>query len=164
MEQKPKLPLLGSGTAASLPQRQQAAAQDLRVCEIVKWIKSAERLSTFSKQALVENAEALAWNLVGASLNTTQIQKLLARIHEFSARSHGLSARRAAPHAFQADEVQLLKVHLVYAAAREKKKVGPLADVLLPAIDKIKDEADYRWFAKFVEAVVAYHRLYRRED
>jgi CRISPR-associated protein Csm2 len=155
MEQKPKLPLPGSGTAVSLPQPQQAAAQDLPVRpvgEIVEWIKSAERLSTFSKQALVENAEALARNLVKASLTTTQIRKILDRIN-------GLSARLAAQHDFEADEAQLLKVHLVYAAAREKKKVGPLADVLLPAIDKIKDEADYRWFAKFVEAVVAYHRF-----
>lgn len=118
----------------------------------VDWIKGQEHLAALGNQALVDQADKLGKLLAEeVRLNTTQIRKVLARVNALNARLHN---------GFSKDEVPLLKVQLVYAAAREKAKVGPLADVLLAAIDRIHDETDYRWFARFVEAIVAYHRFH----
>lgn len=147
---KPKgvnLPVPG----ASRPATQAASTQATPSSnQIATWIKS-QPLQKHPASELVEQAESLASNLVAAGLTTTQIRKLLAKVNSLSAQ---LKAG-----AFQVEDVPLLKVQLVYAAAREKEKVGPLAEVLLSAIDQIHDEKDFRWFAKFVEATVAFHKF-----
>lgn len=147
MDQKQKLPPIGNRNPAP------ASAPASGVAAIVTWMESRANLAEHGNDELVRQAAVLAQKLVDAGLNTTQIRKILARIN-------GLSARLQAAEQFDRSEVPLLKVQLVYAAAREKQKVGPLAEVLLPAIDRIQTEDDFRWFAKFVEAVVAYHRYH----
>lgn len=124
------------------------------VTEQVQWIKGCTGLAQLGTDALVEQADRLGAKLA-PTLNTTQIRKILARVNALNVRFH---------QGFDREEVPLLKVRLVYAAAREKRAVGPLADVLLPAVDRIHCADDYRWFARFVEAVVAYHRYRGGKD
>lgn len=121
------------------------------VGELVTWIRSRP-LSDHGNEELVRKGEVLGKYLAEIGLNTTQIRRILVRVNMLN-----LRLRDAA---FPMDEVPLLKVQLAYSAARERQKVGPFAEVLLPAIDQIKTADDYRWFARFVEAVLAYHRYY----
>ena len=57
-----------------------------------------------------------------------------------------------------------MKIHLAYAAARQRRQVQPLADVLSLAIDRIRPgeagREDFEKFLRFVEGVIAYHRFY----
>jgi CRISPR-associated protein Csm2 len=124
------------------------------VSEHVKWIKSKSQLSALGNEDLVTHADQLGL-LLKDGLNTTQIRKLLSRITALTLRFD---------QQFDQEEVPLLKVRLAYAAARERRGVGTLAEVLLPAVDLIKSEADYRWFSRFVEAIVAYHRYHGGRD
>lgn len=126
----------------------------VNVAEHVAWIKSKPQLSALGNEDLVTHADKLGL-LLKDSLNTTQIRKLLSRITALTLRFN---------QEFDQEEVPLLKVRLAYAAARERKGVGTLAEVLLPAVDRIKSEPDYRWFARFVEAIVAYHRYHGGRD
>lgn len=69
-------------------------------------------------------------------------------------------------------EVYLMKPKLAYAVAKAKKykqgkeidPVGPLLLVLDPCIEKIENETDFKKFADFVEAIVAYHKYYGGKD
>lgn len=126
----------------------------VNVAEHVAWIKAEPQLSALGNEDLVRHADQLGL-LLRDSLNTTQIRKLLSRITALTLRFD---------QKFDQEEVPLLKVRLAYAAARERKGVGTLAEVLLPAVDLIKSEPDYRWFARFVEAIVAYHRYHGGRD
>lgn len=131
--------------------------ESVNVSEHVQWIESLkpnEHLAQLGTAALVEHADKLGQAL-SRTLATSQIRRLLSRVN-------ALSVRFA--HQFEPSEIPLLKVQLAYAAARQQKAVGPLAQVLMPAVDRIHDEADFRWFAKFVEAIVAYHRYHGGRD
>ena len=71
-----------------------------------------------------------------------------------------------------AAEVKYLKVKLAYQVGREKKnnKTGPIEDFsknahLIEEIDSIGNSiARYEEFAKYFEALVAYHKFYGGKD
>ncbi|HYF96291.1 MAG TPA: type III-A CRISPR-associated protein Csm2 [Symbiobacteriaceae bacterium] len=123
---------------------------EVDVSEHETWIKGVQRLSAIDNKELVAHADALGLLLV-RDLTTTKARSFLSRVN---------ALRTRFAHGFDATEVPLLKVRLAYAAAREKRAVGPLAKVLLPAVDRIESAEDFRWFARFVEAIVAYHRFH----
>lgn len=55
-------------------------------------------------------------------------------------------------------EVLLLKPRLAYAAGRHGKGLHQLKKVMDHAIDAVADEASFRRFCQFFEAIVAYHK------
>lgn len=155
-----KLPPLGgtrSRAAQSRPQGGGGSNRELDVSAHVAWIESIkpeEHLSQLDSAALVEHADKLG-RLLSSELKANQLRRLLTRVN-------ALSVKFA--HGFEPDDVPLLKVQLAYAAARQRRSVGALAKVLMPAIDRIHNEEDFRWFARFVEAIVAYHKYYGGTD
>ncbi|MBC7327831.1 type III-A CRISPR-associated protein Csm2 [bacterium] len=60
------------------------------------------------------------------------------------------------------EETQPLKIHLAYAAGRERS-LKPLQDVLQVAIDKVYDIDDFKKLAQFIEGLIAYHKFYGGE-
>ena len=54
-------------------------------------------------------------------------------------------------------ELILLKPRLAYAADRHKR-LEKLKNILHSAIDAVSDEASFRRFCQFLEAIVAYHK------
>ncbi|MBC7330028.1 type III-A CRISPR-associated protein Csm2 [bacterium] len=60
-------------------------------------------------------------------------------------------------------EVQLLKIHLAYAAGRQNK-LKPLHEVLSRAIDKVQDLDDFKKLSQFIEGLVAYHKFHGGEE
>lgn len=69
-----------------------------------------------------------------------------------------------------ANEIKFLKVKLAYQAGRERNRQGPVNDFLeksrvLERIDAIgNDSAKFREFARWVEAIAAYHKYEGGQD
>jgi len=97
---------------------------------------------------LVKVAEELGRHLKGRGLSTSQIRSVF-----------GLVKKMEREKPFNKDELILLKPKLAYAAARHPRQVGDLKDVLTMAIDAVgDDDARFRCFVDFFEAILAYHR------
>lgn len=111
---------------------------------------------------------------------TTKIRKFLTAVNTISGKVNRLRDEQAGVleklPADIAAEVKFLKVKLAYQVGRAKpKKNGKGGDVtvesfekeaqLMAAIDAIGDDVKkYEDFAKYVEALIAYHKFYGGED
>ncbi len=58
----------------------------------------------------------------------------------------------------------LLKPMLAYTVARHPNTVGPLADILQPAIDKVKTKDDFKTLVQLLEIILAYHKYHGGRD
>jgi len=126
---------------------------------VVKNINVGNYLSEISNKNLIEYSEILGAYLVAIDLKTNQVRKFLDGIRKLEN-----TAKRKSKKEFSNEELILLKVHLAYAAAREKK-AKPFMMVINSAIDKVREKGqegyeDFRKLAKFVEATIAYHKYY----
>lgn len=139
----------GAGTAAA------SEARDV-VAEVKARLAQGKTLAEVPIDDLVQAAEDLGKHLVDERLNTTQIRKFLTQVNK-------LSADFRKSRSFERERVVLLKPKLAYAAGQHDA-VRPLAAVLVDAIDRVVSDRDYERFARFVEAVVAYHRFYGGKD
>ncbi len=61
------------------------------------------------------------------------------------------------------EETQILKIHLAYAAGRERA-LRPLEKLLASAIDKVRDEEDFKRLSQLIEGLIAYHKFYGGGD
>ncbi len=115
--------------------------------EIQRSIGSLKALKDYAGDKLVVDADNLA-NL-NRDLKTAQLRKIYGEVKrmEMEFKKDG----------FHRDRVVLLKPKLAYAA-NKKSVVKPLKEVLTACIDKVHDEADFKRFVDFFEAVLAYHR------
>lgn len=119
-----------------------------------------------SAALLVTEAEALGKALAqptGRSqpLATSQIRSIFGEVLRIRADwldSHDDSVRKA--RAKRA--LVLLKPKMAYRAKKERGKgVEQLVEVLIPAVDYVQnDDANFRRFFEFFEAILAYHKAY----
>jgi len=118
--------------------------------EIRKSIRSLRALKDYSEENLVKDAERLAGYLwsVGSGLKTAQLRKIYGEVKRMD-----MEFKRTK---FDKDRIVLLKPKLAYAANR-KDEVKPLKKVLDECIDKVHDEADFKKFMSFFEAILAYY-------
>jgi CRISPR-associated protein Csm2 len=105
----------------------------------------------FSPEDLVSYAEEFGKYLRSIYLKTSQIRRFLDAVNKIKATTD--------PRSFDRAEVVLLKPKLAYAAGRQDQ-VRPLAEVLTVCIDKVKEYKDFKRFAQFLEAIIAYHKYY----
>jgi CRISPR-associated protein Csm2 len=112
--------------------------------------KADPRLETIitkgDAKTLVSYAMELGEEVAGEDLTRTQIRNIYGMVKAFEAKQTR-----------DYDELILMLPKLRYAAAREEK-LKPLVEALSDAILLIgKDEKRFQRFARFFEAVVAYH-------
>ncbi|HHW55942.1 MAG: type III-A CRISPR-associated protein Csm2 [bacterium] len=126
---------------------------------IKRGLEAAEYLAAVDNKDLVQWADDLARTVQAAGLKTSQIRKFLDGVRKVD-----LQIKRQGKETTAQQAAVLLKIHLVYAAARQRRQVQPLADVLSLAIEKIRPgeagREDFEKFLRFVEGVIAYHRFY----
>lgn len=120
-----------------------------RVAEEIRTsIGSLRALKDYPGENLVKDAEKLAGYLwsVGSGLKTAQLRKIYGEVKRME-----MDFKRTE---FDRDRIVLLKPKLTYAANR-KNEVKPLKKVLDACIDKVHDEADFKRFMSFFEAILA---------
>jgi len=118
-------------------------------------------LSEIQVSRLLLLAEVTAALCVADGLKTNQIRKFLDGVKQVSTRM------RTAGEVTKSS-IELLKIPLVYAAARQEQAML-FAKTCIAAIDRIRADSenlmkDWQMFERFVEAIVAYHRFYKGED
>lgn len=124
----------------------------------IKNIFQKDSLEQLSADVIVENAEKMGKILKENGLKTTQIRKFLDGVRR-------LDTMFDKGKSFSKDSVILLRPKLAYAAGRNRQAVGPLFEVLDPAIKA--GSASYKSFKNlvaFVEGIVAYHKFYGGQD
>ena len=92
-------------------------------------------------------------------LKTSQIRRFLDAF-----RTKNAALRRNTTELKAEDEALLLEPRLAYAAGRQRGQVGPLFEVLKPAIERVQDVDDFRRLTRFLESVVAYHKYHGGRD
>ncbi|MEO0266294.1 MAG: type III-A CRISPR-associated protein Csm2 [candidate division WOR-3 bacterium] len=93
---------------------------------------------------------------INKDVATSQIRKFYERVRKLEQEVRQAETRDSA-------EIRrrliLLKPLLAYAVGRNKK-ISCLAEVIFDAIDRTKDEEDFKSFVEFFQAIVAYHRFH----
>lgn len=128
------------GPTASNVEVEEVAQQKVDISEIIE--KGGE--------PLVTAAEILGRKLA-RNLKTSQIRKVYGAVKKIQMSEE-----------FNRNELIMLKPKLAYAAAR-KAEVEELKDTLTKAINEVDDDAKFRNFVDFFEAILAYHRAFGGE-
>jgi len=129
-------------------------------------IEKAKTLSDLFKddeaaKSVVDTAEAVGEFLaLRARLKTSQLRKIFDKLKKIEADVKSGKVRDEEI----AKETVLLKPVLVYVAARHPRTVGPLVDLLTPAVEKVKSKEDFDALIKLTETILAYHRYYGGKD
>lgn len=110
-------------------------------------------LSQWEAEDLVARADDIGRELKNAGVTTSQIRNFLDEVNRIEAEN------RMARGTFNGSRVVFLKVQLAYAAGREQK-LKEFARLFSTAVDKVSSREDFDRFARFTEAVVAYHRFH----
>lgn len=97
-------------------------------------------------EALVNAAMRIGRNLAEMKLSTSQIRNIFGEV------------KRMQMKGFDPYKFQLLRPRLAYAAGRHGGAVKELKDVLEVAMSEVRGEEEFRRFADFFEAILAYHR------
>lgn len=120
------------------------------------WVREqAEKvrdMQTIRAETLVNVAEEAGKKLNEAGLKMNQIRRFLTEVREIEAQT-----KREGFQASHLDRVVLLRPKLAYAKGRESK-VGPLLEILDPAIKSVRDGVGFKNLLRLVEGIVAYHR------
>ena len=115
-------------------------------------------LKNLSADELVTIADQMGKYLEKIDLKTTQVRKFLDGVRKIDALSE--KGKK-----FNKDLVILLKPKLAYAAGRDKEKIGPLMQVLEPAITAgSRTYEDFRRLLALLEGIMAYHKYYGGRD
>ena len=123
------------------------------VDEVAQELEKLNNMGELQAEDLVEYADKVGKFLESKGLKTSQIRKFLDAVNQIKARSFRERFD------FEREAI-LLRPKLAWAAGGQKKQVEPLMRVLDPCMKRVKDEKDFANFARFVEAIVAYHRFY----
>lgn len=102
---------------------------------------------------LVESAEKLGKHLADQGMSTSQIRNLFFEIKNIDFAADG-------PY-----KLNIARAKLAYIAGKHERQVKDLQRVLDEAIKKVgTSQVRFRRFLDFFEAIVAYHRSYRKKD
>ncbi len=97
---------------------------------------------------------------------TTQLRKIFAHINKIQNKAEFVfrdTEGEGLPTEI-ANELQYLKIQIVYQMARESKVKGFLKKIrLTDRIDNIKTKTEFHEFCKYMEAIIAYQKFYGRE-
>lgn len=128
--------------------------------------KAEEAIKTICK---IESDDGKTFYDSSKLLSTTQIRKFLAAVNkiseEFNVYLIETPNAKTLSEKLQA-EIKFLKVKLAYQIGRDKK-VRAFAEAadLIKEIDKIKNSIEeYKKFARYIEALVAFHKFYGGKD
>ena len=126
---------------------------------IIKNINECDKSTELSNVHLIEYSEILGTYFMVSRLTVTQMKKFLDGLRQLE---NYIKSRTS--ETFSNENLLLLKVHLIYAAAREKK-AKPFMMVINTAIDKVRKNGqegfeDFKKLVKFIEAIIAYHKYY----
>ncbi len=111
----------------------------------------------------IEGEKTVEWAyvlgaLLAPDLKMAQVRRILGSIMRIET-----GVQREGPESFKRAEAEYLRVYLAYAAGR-KEEARPLLSVLEPLIRKVREGEegwnDFRTLARFVRAVVAYHKFF----
>ena len=115
-------------------------------------------------ETLVQQADQLGKQLKASGLTTSQIRALFGEVRQIQGQwgMGGENRQRAAR------RMILLKPKMAYRSRKERgRAVEELVDVLRPALDEViaerdvdKQDAHFRRFVEFFEAILAYHKSY----
>jgi CRISPR-associated protein Csm2 len=115
-------------------------------------------LKNLSADELVTIADQMGKYLESLDLKTTQVRKFLDGVRKIDAISE--KGKK-----FNKDMVILLKPKLAYAAGRDRERIGPLMQVLEPAIMAgSRTYEDFRRLLALIEGIMAYHKYYGGKD
>ena len=120
-------------------------------------------------------AEGVIKNLLNASgkldLTTGQIRKFLTAVNSLTSKIEVYKAQNETFKTLPENlvmEIKYLKVKIAYQAGRDKNKIVKNfveKAKLFERIDKIGNSfAEYENFARYIEALVAYHKFYGGKD
>lgn len=119
----------------------------------------SQSLSDMDVKEMIRFAENTALVCVIDRLKMSQIRRFMDSVKRVSAT---LRLKE-----FDRSEVELLKIPLAYAAARQSSAMELMRTCTL-AIDRIREgeggRKDWERFEKFIEAIVAYHKFYGGGD
>ena len=110
---------------------------------------------------VVDTADAIGEYLaLKVRLKTSQLRKIFDKLKNIEAnvKSGKLGDKSLAKEAI------LLKPILVYTASKHPRTVGPLVELLSPAVEKIKNREDFDALIKLTETILAYHRYHGGKD
>lgn len=132
---------------------------DLQMQQRFDKLVANEGLQNYKISELVEDSKALGELLVVKKLKTNQIRKFLDNIKRFKVEF----ARNEEDFEANKDQLNILRYHLAYLAARQAKindpgPVEPLKKVLESAIKRIYKLEDFERLVQLIEAIIAYHK------
>lgn len=108
-----------------------------------------------TKAAIIEEAEKLGIELVEKKVTVSQLRKFLSAVVSIS---NKLEVQNEFTEDI-ANEIQYLRVKLAYQVARNSY-LKTFASNLNNKIQSISTKQSYEEFAKYVEAIIAYHKFY----
>jgi len=106
---------------------------------------------------MITKGENLGERLAKAGVSTSQIRKFLSAVNSIQ---NKISANEEK---FDLNEVKYLRVKLAYQAGRVKE-FKPFYNEFNQEIELIKTVQEFKEFAHFIEAVVAYHKFNEGKD
>ena len=140
--------------------------QSGEVNRLVKKIKGVNSLSElFSSDSSTEEVVNLS-NEVGeflarrVRLKASQLRKVFDNLKKIESEVKKGSLKSSDIR----KRIILLKPMLAYTVARHPNTVGPLADILQPAIDKVRTEDDFKTLVQLLETILAYHKFHGGRD
>jgi len=107
-------------------------------------------------------AESIAKNQLGKDMKTTQLRKVFTSIKQMELKAKG----KKDDEAFNDPSLYMMLPHLAYAKARGFIKQGFYSLIKTVIGDgnnsKIRSVGDFKRFAEFMTAIVAYHKQYSK--
>ena len=115
--------------------------------QIKKFIQSDDE-----PDKLVEQAEYIAKNDI-SSISTSQLRNIFGAIKKLEMSPYDEKVYR---------QLVLIKPKLAYMKGRAGNKIEyrNIEDILGAAIDEVKDKETFVRFCEFIEAILAYHKVY----
>jgi CRISPR-associated protein Csm2 len=151
-------PGAGGAGAFSAPPRPQGVAPQGQGGSVDK-AKIRQVIEQDDARELVRLAEEYGRRLAEQKLTASQIRGIFSAVRGLEGRWVTDSTRKAA-----AGELVLLKPKLAYQAARNEP-VKLLKEMLEPALEVVgEDEARFRRFVDYFEALLAYHKAFGGKD